>query len=125
MPRRLLILGSTGSIGTQALEIVAHSDELELVGLSAQGNWEQLIAQAREFAVERVALTDADAAERAREEWSGEVLAGPEGLVQLVVDSGAGLGFNALGGSAGRGAAGGALGGGVGPGLPHKEAPVG
>jgi 1-deoxy-D-xylulose-5-phosphate reductoisomerase len=62
MPRRLLILGSTGSIGTQALEIVAHSDELELVGLSAQGSWEQLVAQAREFAVERVALTDADAA---------------------------------------------------------------
>ena len=36
VPRRLLILGSTGSIGTQALEIVARDPELELVGLSAE-----------------------------------------------------------------------------------------
>src|SRR5436305_11257174 len=103
MPRRLLILGSTGSIGTQALEIVAHSDELELVGLSAQGSWEQLIAQAREFAVSRVALTDAQAASRAREDFHGEVLGGAEGLVQLVIDSGADLVLNALVGSAGLG----------------------
>ena len=37
-PRRLLVLGSTGSIGTQALDVVARSDELELVGLSAQSS---------------------------------------------------------------------------------------
>nr|MBA3861797.1 hypothetical protein [Solirubrobacterales bacterium] len=36
MSRRLLILGSTGSIGTQALDLVERSDELELVGLSAR-----------------------------------------------------------------------------------------
>ena len=35
MARRLLILGSTGSIGTQALDVVARADDLELVGLSA------------------------------------------------------------------------------------------
>src|SRR3954470_20906176 len=124
MSRRLLILGSTGSIGTQALEIVAHSDELELVGLSAQGNWEQLIAQAREFAVERVALTDADAAERARDEWSGEVLAGPEGLVQLVVDSGAELVLNGLVGSAGLGPTVATLGEGMDLALANKESLV-
>src|SRR3954453_3257048 len=124
MSRRLLILGSTGSIGTQALEIVAHSDELDLVGLSAQGNWEQLIAQAREFAVERVALTDADAAERAREKWSGEVLAGPEGLVQLVVDSGADLVLNALVGSAGLGPTVATLGEGMDLALANKESLV-
>ncbi|MHB2001801.1 MAG: hypothetical protein ACYCSI_16725 [Solirubrobacteraceae bacterium] len=48
MPRRLLILGSTGSIGTQALEIVERSGEFELVGLSAGRAWEQLVEQARE-----------------------------------------------------------------------------
>ena len=122
--RRLLVLGSTGSIGTQALEIVAHSDELELVGLSAQGSWEQLIAQAREFAVHRVALTDADAAARAREEWSGEVLGGAEGLVQLVVDSGADLVLNALVGSAGLGPTVATLGEGIDLALANKESLV-
>src|SRR4051794_40619550 len=124
MPRRLLILGSTGSIGTQALEIVAHSDELELVGLSAQGSWEQLIAQAREFAVQRVALTDPDAAGRAREEWTGEVLQGPEGLVQLVVDSGADVVLNGLVGSAGLGPTVATLGEGIDLALANKESLV-
>ena len=45
--RRVLILGSTGSIGEQALDVVAGSDELEVVGLSAATNWERLVAQAR------------------------------------------------------------------------------
>jgi 1-deoxy-D-xylulose-5-phosphate reductoisomerase len=124
MPRRLLILGSTGSIGTQALEIVAQSDELELVGLSAQGSWEQLIAQAREFAVRRVALTDADAAARAREEWTGEVLQGAEGLVQLVVDSRADIVLNALVGSAGLGPTVATLGEGIDLALANKESLV-
>ena len=124
MPRRLLILGSTGSIGTQALEIVAHSDELELVGLSAQGSWEQLIAQARDFDVRWVALTDADAAARASEEWSGEVLQGAEGLVQLVVDSGADLVLNALVGSAGLGPTVATLGEGIDLALANKESLV-
>jgi 1-deoxy-D-xylulose-5-phosphate reductoisomerase len=124
MPRRLLILGSTGSIGTQALEIVAHSDDLELVGLSAQGSWEQLIAQAREFDVRRVALTDADAAQRAGEEWTGEVLQGPEGLVQLVVDSGADLVLNGLVGSAGLGPTVATLGEGIDLALANKESLV-
>jgi 1-deoxy-D-xylulose-5-phosphate reductoisomerase len=124
VPRRVLILGSTGSIGTQALEIVAHSDELELVGLSAQGSWEQLIAQAREFAVRRVALTDADAAARAREEWTGEVLQGAEGLVQLVVDSRADLVLNALVGSAGLGPTVATLGEGIDLALANKESLV-
>src|SRR3954452_14327288 len=124
MPRRLLILGSTGSIGTQALEIVAHSEVLELGGLSAQGSWEQLIAQAREFAVHRVALTDPDAAGCAREEWTGEVLQGPEGLVQLVVDSGADVVLNGLVGSAGLGPTVATLGEGIDLALANKESLV-
>ena len=84
--RRLLILGSTGSIGTQALDIVGRSDELELVGLSAERSWEALVAQAVEHGVDRIALADADAGARAAEAWTGgEVLVGAEGLVRLVV----------------------------------------
>jgi 1-deoxy-D-xylulose-5-phosphate reductoisomerase len=124
MARRLLILGSTGSIGTQALEIVAHSDELELVGLSAQGRWEQLVAQAREFAVGRVALTDPEAAARARDDWDGEVLEGAEGLVRLVLEARADLVLNALVGSAGLGPTVATLGEGIDLALANKESLV-
>jgi 1-deoxy-D-xylulose-5-phosphate reductoisomerase len=124
MARRLLILGSTGSIGTQALEIVANSDELELVGLSAQGRWEQLVAQAREFAVDRVALTDPEAAARARNDWAGEVLEGAEGLVRLVLEARADLVLNALVGSAGLGPTVATLGEGIDLALANKESLV-
>ena len=104
MARRLLILGSTGSIGTQALEIVERDPELELVGLSAERSADALIEQAQRFGVGRVALADADAGARAAETWTGgEVLVGAEGLVRLVVESGADLVLNALVGSAGLG----------------------
>jgi 1-deoxy-D-xylulose-5-phosphate reductoisomerase len=124
MARRLLILGSTGSIGTQALEIVAHSDELELVGLSAQGRWEQLVAQAREFAVDRIALTDPEAAAHARDDWDGEVLEGAEGLVRLVLEAHADLVLNALVGSAGLGPTVATLGEGIDLALANKESLV-
>src|SRR5918996_1092551 len=103
--KRLLILGSTGSVGTQALDVVACAPEaFELVGLSAERSHAPLIAQARAHGVQRIALSDPDAAARAAEEWTdGEVLAGPEGLVRLVAESGADLVLNAIVGSAGLG----------------------
>jgi 1-deoxy-D-xylulose-5-phosphate reductoisomerase len=123
--RRLLILGSTGSIGTQALDVVARSGELEVVGLSAGAAWEPLVAQGRELGVERIALADADAAARAAEAWTdGEVLGGPEGLVRLVLESGADLVLNALVGSAGLGPTIAALGEGIDLALANKESLV-
>ncbi len=125
MPKRLLILGSTGSIGVQALDVVARSDELELVGLSAERSWEPLIAQAREHGVARVALVDEHAAARASEAWTdGEVLTGPEGLVELVVESGAELVLNALVGAAGLGPTVATLGEGIDLALANKESLV-
>src|SRR2546430_14106004 len=83
--KRLLILGSTGSIGTQALEVCAESDEFELVGLSAERSWEALVQQARAHGVRRIALGDERMASRAAEAWTdGEVLAGAAGLGQLL-----------------------------------------
>jgi len=123
--RRLLILGSTGSIGTQALDILGRSDDLELVGLSAESSWEALIAQAREHGVDRIAIADHHAAARAAEAWTdGEVLAGAEGLVRLVVESGADLVLNALVGSAGLGPTVAALGEGIDLALANKESLV-
>jgi len=100
--KRLLILGSTGSIGTQALDVVG--DDFQIVGLSAGTAHEALVAQARAHGVRRIALSEPDAAARAAETWTeGEVLAGPEGLVELVANSDADLVLNAIVGSAGLG----------------------
>ncbi|MDA0168066.1 1-deoxy-D-xylulose-5-phosphate reductoisomerase [Solirubrobacter taibaiensis] len=103
--KRLLILGSTGSIGTQALDVVKRAPEqFEIVGLSAGSSHLPLVQQAIERGVTRIALTDTDAAARAAENWTGgEVLAGPEGLVRLVAESGADLVLNSIVGSAGLG----------------------
>jgi 1-deoxy-D-xylulose-5-phosphate reductoisomerase len=123
--RRLLILGSTGSIGTQALDIVERSGDIELVGLSAERSWEMLVAQARAHGVTRIALADADAGARAAEAWTdGEVLTGPEGLMALVIDSGADLVLNALVGSVGLGPTVATLGEGIDLALANKESLV-
>ena len=103
--KRLLILGSTGSIGTQALDVVARAgDAFEVVGLSAGTDHDSLVAQARAHGVRRIGLSDEAAAARASEAWTdGEVLGGPEGLVELVAGSDADLVLNAIVGSAGLG----------------------
>jgi 1-deoxy-D-xylulose-5-phosphate reductoisomerase len=124
-PKRLLILGSTGSIGTQALDVCSRSSEFELVGLSAERSWEELVAQARAHGVERIALCDEHAAARAAETWTdGKVLAGADGLVRLVVESEADLVLNALVGSAGLGPTVAALGEGIDLALANKESLV-
>jgi 1-deoxy-D-xylulose-5-phosphate reductoisomerase len=125
VPKRLLILGSTGSIGTQALDVLERSEDLELIGLSAERSWEALVEQARAHRVQRIALVDEHAAARASETWTdGEVLSGPEGLVRLVVESGADLVLNALVGSAGLGPTVATLGEGIDLALANKESLV-
>jgi 1-deoxy-D-xylulose-5-phosphate reductoisomerase len=99
--KKVLILGSTGSIGTQALEVIGRSDELQAVGLAAGGGWELTLEQAREHGVPAIALADGDAAERARGAWSGGVLAGEDGVRELIASSGADLVLNGIVGAAG------------------------
>jgi 1-deoxy-D-xylulose-5-phosphate reductoisomerase len=103
MPRRLAILGSTGSIGTQALDVVARSGgELSVVALSAAGDWRQLLEQARRHGVDRIALADPDAAARAGEQWTeGEVLAANDGIVRLITECECDMVLNGIVGSAG------------------------
>jgi 1-deoxy-D-xylulose-5-phosphate reductoisomerase len=123
--RRIVILGSTGSIGTQALDVVGRSRELEVVGLGAYSSWEHLLEQSDRTGVRRVALADPDAAARASERWTeGEVLAGPEGIVSLVTGSGGDLVLNALTGAAGLGPTVAALGEGIDLALANKESLV-
>jgi 1-deoxy-D-xylulose-5-phosphate reductoisomerase len=123
--RRILIIGSTGSIGTQALDVVERNPELEVVGLAAASSWELLLEQAAAHGVGRVALADPDAAARAAEHAHDvEVLAGPEGLVELITDTDCDLVLNALVGSAGLGPTVAALGEGIDLALANKESLV-
>jgi 1-deoxy-D-xylulose-5-phosphate reductoisomerase len=126
MSRRLVILGATGSIGRQAIDVVARSEgELELVGLSAATGWEALIEQARAYGVKRIALSDGDAAALAAEAWTdGEVLSGPEGIVRLITDGDCELVLNAIVGSAGLLATVATLGEGIDLALANKESLV-
>jgi len=101
--RKLVILGSTGSIGEQALEVVAASEELAVVGLAAGRRWERVVEQARDHGVPAIAVADADAAAAARNAWNGRVLEGEEGVRELVATSGADLVLNGVVGSAGLG----------------------
>ncbi|HMC71506.1 MAG TPA: hypothetical protein VKJ07_20280, partial [Mycobacteriales bacterium] len=103
MPRRLAILGSTGSIGVQALDVVARApEELTVVALTASTAWEPVVEQARRHGVRRIALADADAAARAAEAWTdGDVLAGVDGIVRLLIECECDMVLNAIVGSAG------------------------
>lgn len=90
--KKIAILGSTGSIGTQTLDVVrAHSDELEVVALAAGSNKERLKEQIREFHPELVSLSDENKAQELKEELAGEaveVVCGMGGLIEVAgIDS--------------------------------------
>ncbi len=96
---RVLILGSTGSIGTQALEVIAaNADRFEVVGLAAGGGNPDLLARQRaETGVTRVAVADPAAAGRV-----GDVTyTGPDAVTRLVADTEADVVLNALVGALG------------------------
>jgi 1-deoxy-D-xylulose-5-phosphate reductoisomerase len=122
--KKLVILGSTGSIGVQALEIVAASRELQVVGLAAGSSWEQTLEQARQHGVPTVALADAGAAERARAAWDGRVLAGEAGIRELIADAEPDLVLNGIVGAAGLGPTVAALSEGIDVALANKESLV-
>jgi 1-deoxy-D-xylulose-5-phosphate reductoisomerase len=97
------ILGSTGSIGRQAIEVVcAHPGRFKVDCLAAGGNVELLVAQSRALRPRMVALADPVAAKAARAALDGtvEVLAGADGIVE-VAGSGADVVLNGIVGSRG------------------------
>lgn len=91
MTQRLAILGSTGSIGTSALEVVRHHPKrLSVETLAAFGSdAEALVSQAREFRPSKVAVVDPAAAAVVRDRLGAEVevLAGREGVLEAATDS--------------------------------------
>jgi 1-deoxy-D-xylulose-5-phosphate reductoisomerase len=102
--KRLAILGSTGSVGVQALDVVAHfPDRFEVVGLAAGRNVARLAEQATRFRPRFVAIADeARAAELRRAVPAGtEVLAGDAGVVALAAHSQVDFVLAAISGGAG------------------------
>ncbi len=82
MKRRLTVLGSTGSIGLQALDVVrSHPERFEIVGLSANRDTRTLEEQAREFGAAHVALESEDAG--VLEGLRAEKITGPGAAVKL------------------------------------------
>jgi len=102
--KKLSILGSTGSVGTQAVELLLNHDlEIDVVGLSCNGNVDLMLQQAKKLRPEAVVIGK----EELRGKYDGEfenigvkVLYGDEGLVQLASES-ADVVLNALMGSMG------------------------
>jgi len=95
--KTVAVLGATGSIGTQALEIIGDHPGLRAVALSAHRDAASLAALAARHDVSLVALTDADAARSAPD----IPLAGEQGLLELVRRSDADIVLNAIVGAAG------------------------
>ncbi len=104
-PRRVALLGSTGSIGTSTLDVVRHlPDRLEVAGLAAHSKWEQLAGQCREFKprvavlCDRVAFKQADRSAFPKET---ELLCGEDAVARLVTDAETDVVVSAVVGAAG------------------------
>ena len=126
--KRILILGSTGSIGTQALEVIADNPEkFEVVGIAAGGGQPDLLirqAQALNLPPERVAVADRKVAPAIQEMLGGTVISGPDAAKSLVENVEADTVLNALVGSLGLSATLAALASGAQLALANKESLV-
>jgi 1-deoxy-D-xylulose-5-phosphate reductoisomerase len=103
--RRVVVLGSTGSIGANCLDVIAHLDSrLELFGLSAHSRWQTLLEQVERFRPRWVAVTDPAAAREfaAQPLPAGvQVVSGDEGIARMVADDDVDIVVTAIVGAAG------------------------
>jgi 1-deoxy-D-xylulose-5-phosphate reductoisomerase len=102
--KRIVILGSGGSIGENALNVVrAHPDAFDIVGLAVHSNAGRLLEQAREFGVKQLAVHDAKAAEDCARSADPDmsVHAGADGICQLASMDGVDMVVCAVVGTAG------------------------
>jgi 1-deoxy-D-xylulose-5-phosphate reductoisomerase len=103
--KRVVVLGSTGSIGVNTLDVISRLEgRFEVLGLSAHGSWQALFEQARKYRPRRIALTDESAASQADRSQlpdGVELLSGPEAVAALVSDPDVDLVVMAIVGAAG------------------------
>jgi 1-deoxy-D-xylulose-5-phosphate reductoisomerase len=130
LPKRVIILGSTGSIGCSALSVAENlPGEFEVVGLAAGSNWEKMAEQVGRWNPQVAVLTDPEASDRLRgciraagartDVWSGEA-----SLVRLVREVGCDFVLSAIVGVAGMEATLAAVEQGLTVGLANKESLV-
>ena len=103
MKKKITILGSTGSIGVNALNVINNLD-IDVIGLSANTNSQLLIEQAKKFQPESVSIVDEDAyliVKDALKNTSIDVLCGKNGLLEISSRDDVDLVLNALVGSSG------------------------
>ena len=105
-PRSVVVLGSTGSIGTSALRVVEqHPDLFRVIGLAAGRNVELLAGQAARFRPRRLAVLDADGARKLKSSlppgYAPEILVGPQGYATLAALPEATLVLSSIVGAAG------------------------
>src|SRR5205809_2467686 len=104
--RSIAIIGSTGSIGTQALDVVRHNPErFRVVGLGAGSSHELLVGQVREFMPPLVAIADEEAASALKATLGAlrgvDILPGPAAMETLARESEADMVLNAMVGAVG------------------------
>lgn len=102
--KKILILGSTGSIGTQAMDVIdAHPDEFTAVGLAAYHHWQAVAAQVKKHQVKFACMAEKEAAEKLRAAVGDTctVFSGKDGLFSLIDECGADLVLTSLVGAAG------------------------
>ncbi|MEB3101127.1 1-deoxy-D-xylulose-5-phosphate reductoisomerase [Ferviditalea candida] len=102
--KRISILGSTGSIGTQALDVIAkHPDGFRVEGLAAGSNLEVLIRQIRQFRPRKVSVATRQLADELKLAVAGdvEIYSGDEGLLEIAAGTDADMVITALVGSQG------------------------
>ena len=100
--KRITILGSTGSIGKSALDVVsANRERFRIVGLTAKGSVDVLLGQIKEFEPEVVAVYEREAAKELRKRTRVPVLEGEEGVAQVAAHERADFVLSAIVGFAG------------------------
>ena len=108
MSKKITLLGSTGSIGTQSLDVI-RAQGYEVFGLSAHSHVDKILQQIEEFHPRYVCMTDPDAAAKLDAALAGranapKLLTGPEGLKELAALDGPDVVLNSVVGIAGLGA---------------------
>ena len=104
--RKVVLLGATGTIGSNALRVIAaHKDKLELVGVAAKSDWRKLAEIARHYSVRHAAIYDEAAFKEARSSgsfhMSTRLYQGPAGLAEVAALPGADVVLVAVVGTAG------------------------
>ncbi len=122
--KRIVILGSTGSIGRQAMEIAALREDLEVAGLSVKSNWREAVIQARQSGTRILAVADPAAAAEASKVFDGTVLEGQSSARELVDACQPDIVLNGIVGAAGLGPSIATLNAGIDLALANKESLV-